>query len=80
MNAFILSAALTLGQPVGQILPPADAPRYAAKALYKQMELDAIVSRIEKRYLDEDLLLYTGYVGLGIRIATEKRITYRWEF
>lgn len=80
MNSFILSAALTFGQPVGHIYPDQDAPRYIGKALYKEMELDKVVKRLEKRHLPKWAKEYGGYIGLGVRIATEKRITYTWKF
>jgi len=80
MNSFILSAALTFGQPVGEILPDRDAPRYIAKAVYKEQGLDKIVSKLEKKYLKLEDYPALGYIGVVVRISTEKRITYRWEF
>lgn len=80
MNSFILAGALTFGQPIGEILPDRDAPRYVAKALYKQQGLDKIVSRWEKKYLKLEKYPELAYIGIVVRIATEKRITYRWEF
>lgn len=80
MNSYILAGALTFGQPVAEVLPDQDAPRYVAKALYQELELNEIVSEWEDKYfkLDEyPELLYIGVVG---RIVTERRITYRWEF
>ncbi len=80
MNSLILSGFLAIGQPSGQALPDQDASRYAAKALYKQLGLDKSVKRLEKTYVKGDLKKYGGYLGLGIRIATEKRISYTWRF
>lgn len=80
VNSFILVGALTFGQPVGEMLPDQDAPRYIAKAVYKQYSLDKVVNRIEKRYLPKPVKKYGGYIGIGIRLATEKRFTYTWKF
>ncbi len=80
VNSFILAGALTFGQPVGQILPDQDAPRYIIKAIYKEYNVDDVVQRLEKKHLPPWLKEYGGYVGVGIRLATEKRITYTWRF
>jgi len=80
MNSFILAGALTFGQPIGEVLPSKDAPKYIAKALYKQQKLDKIVSRFEKRYLKLDEYPALGYIGIVARVATEKRFTYTWRF
>ncbi len=80
MNSFVLAGALTFGQPVGEILPDRDAPRYAAKAIYRQQGLDRIVSKFEKKYLKLDRYPELAYAGVVVRVVTEKRITYRWEF
>lgn len=80
MNSFILAGALTFGQPVGEILPDQDAPRYIAKAIYRQQNLDKVVSRFEKRYLKLDEYPVLGYIGIVARVASERRVTYRWEF
>lgn len=80
MNSFILAGALTFGQPVGEVLPPQDAPRYVAKALYKELELDKTVSDWEKKYLKLDEYPELAYIGIVGRIVTERRITYTWRF
>lgn len=80
MNSFILSAVLTFGQPVGEILPDRDASRYIAKALYQETKLDKAVSRFEKKYIRLDKYPELVYAGIIVRGITEKRVTYRWEF
>lgn len=80
MNGFILAGALTFGQPVYEVLPDNDAPRYALKAVYQQSGLNKIVSRWEKKHLKFDRHPELVYIGVVGRIATEKRITWRWEF
>lgn len=80
MNGLVLSAFVSIGTPQGYILPDQDAPRYAAKAIYKELGWDEHVKRIEKRHLPKWAKDYGGYVGLGIRIATEKRVSYTWKF
>lgn len=80
MNSFLLSAALTFGQPVGEILPDQDAPRYIAKALYRELEWDKIVSKLEKKHLKLDKYPELAYIGVVVRVTTEKRITYTWRF
>ena len=80
MNSYLLSAALAVNTPTGQGLPDQDAPRYIAKALYREYSLDKIVKRLEKKHVPKGVKKYAPYVGIGIRIATEKQITYRWEF
>lgn len=80
MNSFVLSASLAIGTPQGVALPDRDAPRYAAKALYKQVGLDKKVSEWEKRHLKLDRYPVIGYIGIVGRIITEQRITYEWKF
>lgn len=80
MNSFILAGALTFGQPIGEVLPDQDAPRYIVKAVYLEYNIDDVVQCLEKKHLPKWTKKYGGYVGIGIRIATEKRISYRWEF
>jgi hypothetical protein len=80
MNSFILAGALTFGQPVAEIYPDEDAPRYIAKAIYEEFDLGKTVSRIEKKYLkldDYPELIYIGVIG---RIVSERRVTYTWRF
>jgi hypothetical protein len=76
----MLSTALTFGQPVGEIMPDRDAPRWVAKALYKDLKLDQIVSKLEKKHLKLDKYYELVYIGIVVRVATEKRISYTWEF
>lgn len=80
MNSFILAGALTFGQPVGEILPDQDAPRYIAKALYRELEWDKIVTRLEKKHLKLDKYPELAYIGIVARVVTEKRVTYTWRF
>lgn len=80
MNSFLLSAALTFGQPVGEILPDRDAPRYIAKALYRELEWNKKVSKLEKKYLKLDKYPELAYIGVVVRIATEQRISHTWRF
>ncbi len=80
MNSLILSAALTFGQPIGEVLPDRDAPRYIAKALYSDLELDQKVSKLEKKYLKLDKYWALGYIGIVLKISTEQRVTHTWEF
>jgi hypothetical protein len=80
MNSFVLAGALTFGQPVAEVYPDNDAPRYIAKALYREFELDKTVSRLEKKYLKLDDYPVLGYIGIVARIATERRVTYTWRF
>lgn len=80
MNSFILTTALTFGQPIGEILPDQDAPRYIAKAMYRELKLDKTVSKLEKKYLKLDDYPELAYIGVVVRVATEKRVTYTWEF
>jgi hypothetical protein len=80
MNSFILAGALTFGQPVAEVIPSNDAPRYIAKALYRELEWDKVVSRIEKKYIKLDDYPALAYIGIVGRIATERRVTYTWAF
>lgn len=80
INSFMLAGALTFAQPVHEILPDRDAPRYVLKALYKEAELDKVVYQLEKKYLKLDDYPELAYIGVVVRIGTERRITYRWEF
>lgn len=80
MNSFILSLGLTFSQPVGEVLPSNDAPRYIVKALYKELKLDKTVSKLEKKYLKIDQYPKLVYIGIVGRIVTEKRLTYTWRF
>lgn len=80
MNSFVLSAAITLTNPVGGALDDSDAARYVIKAAYKSFKLDQIVSKIEKKHLKLDKYPELGYIGLVARVVTEKRVTYTWRF
>lgn len=80
MNAFILSTALTFGQPIAEVYPDRDAPRYIAKALYKQQGWDKIVSKWEKKHLKLDEYPELAYIGIVGQIVVEKRISHTWEF
>ena len=80
VNNLILSGFLAIGDPVGVALPDRDAPKYIAKALYREYDLNVVVKRLEKRHLKKEWRKYGGYIGLSIRIATEKRISYEWRF
>lgn len=80
MNNIVLATYLAIGSPNGVTMPDDQAPRYAAKALYKHLEWDQHVNRLEKRYLSKDLKKYGGYVILVTRVATERRVSYTWRF
>lgn len=80
MNSFILAGALTFNAPVAEIIPDEDAPRYIAKALYRELELDKTVSRIEKKYIKLDRYPELAYIGIVGRIVVERRITHTWRF
>lgn len=80
MNNYVLSTFLSIGNPVGVALPQQDAPRYVAKALYRQYEIDTVVSRFEKRYLQLDKYPELAYIGIVVRVASEGRISYEWRF
>lgn len=80
MNSLFLSAALSIGTPEGVALPDRDAPRYAAKALYRQLKLDKAVSKLENRYLKFDRYPHLAYIGIVGRIAVERRVSWEWRF
>lgn len=80
MNSFMLAGALTFGQPIGEVLPPQDAPRYIAKALYKDSELQTVVSKLERHYLPLDKYPEIAYIGIIGRVVVEKRVTWEWRF
>ena len=80
MTAYMMSAFLAVGTPVGIALPDQDAPRYLAKALYRELDLDQPVSHFEKKYIKLDKRPVLAYIGIVARAVTEKRVTYRWEF
>ena len=80
MTSFIMAGALTMGQPIENIMPPQDAPRYIAKALYKEMALDRVVSKWEDKYLKLDEHPELAYIGVIARIGIEQRVTYEWRF
>lgn len=80
ISNYVLAWGLTFGQPIGNILPDQDAPRYIAKAIYRQQGWDRIVTRIEKKYIKLDDYPELAYIGIVGRIVSERRITYTWEF
>lgn len=80
MNSFILSAALAVGRPDGVALPDQDAPRYLAKAIYKEAQIDIYVSKLEKKYIKIDDYPVVGYIGFVARLASERRLTLNWRF
>jgi hypothetical protein len=80
VNSFILAGALTFGQPVAEVMPDQDAPRYVVKALYRELDLNDVVSELEKKYLNIEDYPEIVYIGIIGRIVTERRVTYRWEF
>jgi hypothetical protein len=80
MNNYVLSTFLSIGNPVGIALPSEDAPRYVAKAIYREMGLDKSVARFEKKHLKLEKYPELAYIGIVVRIATENRISYEWRF
>lgn len=80
ISNYVLAWGLAFGQPVGEVLPPEDAPRYALKALAKQYEFDDVVSDWEKKYLHIDKYPELAYIGVIGRIVTERRVSYTWRF
>ena len=80
MTAYMMSAFLAVGTPQGMILPDKDATRYAAKALYKQLNLDVPVNHFEKKYIKIDKRPVLQYIGVVARVVSEKKVTYRWSF
>ena len=78
VNSLILSMFLSVNTQQG--LPDRDAPKYVAKAVYKELNLDEITKRLEKRYVGNDLRKYGGYAILVTRIVSENKISYNWEF
>lgn len=80
INSFVLTGALTFAQPVAEVYPDEDAPRYIAKALYREFGLDSTVKRFEKKYIKLDRYPELEYIGLVGRIAVERRVTYTWRF
>lgn len=80
MTGIIMSAYVGISSPQGYLLPPQDAPRYVAKALYQEFEMDAIASRIEKKYIKLDDRPELVYLGIVIRVVSEKRISWHWRF
>ena len=80
MTGYILSASVAIGTPQGEILPDQDAARWAAKAIVKELEWDKMASRFEKKHLKLDKYPELMYIGIIARVASEQRITWRWEF
>ena len=80
MTAYILSASVAIGSPQGEILPDRDAPRYAAKAIYKHLGLDDDVSEWEKKYIKLDKYPQLKYIGIIGRVVSEKQISWQWRF
>lgn len=80
VTGVFLSAFLNIGAPDGVSMPTSDAPRYAAKALYRELKLDVTMAHIEKKYLKIDDYEYLLYLGVVARVATEQRISYTWRF
>lgn len=78
MNSLILGMFLSVNSPQG--LPDRDASKYAAKAIYKELNLDVITKRLEKRLVGKDLRKYGGYAILVVRVVSDNKISYRWEF
>lgn len=54
--------------------------KYVGKALYKQLDVDDHIQRLEKRYLSKEIRKYGGAIGVGVRILTEQKISYVWKF
>ena len=80
MTSYLLSASLAIGTPSGVALPDNDAPRYAAKAIIRELKWDKSMSRFEKRYIKLDQYPQLKYIGIIARIGTEKRISWEWRF
>lgn len=80
INSLLLSASLAIGTPDGTTMPTNDAARYAAKAAYKQLELDRVVSNLEKKYINVDQYPELVYIGVIGRICIERRITWTWTY
>lgn len=54
--------------------------RAAARASYKQTNLDDKVKKLEKRYLSDEVRKYGGWTINISKIFIEKKVVYTWEF
>ena len=83
-NELVLSSAIAWGgaNPAQVVYdnPEREAVRAVSKALYRELDLDKTVKRIEKRYLPDEVKEYGGYAAIGYRIFVERRISYEWTF
>ena len=57
-----------------------DALNHASLASYKQLGLDNTMSRIERRYLDDDLRNAGAICAWTYAMVKDKRIIYGWTF
>lgn len=80
MNALLLSGFLAVQQPIGFENPEKEALRYLSKAVYYELDLGTKVKHIEKKYTPEPIKKYGPYIGVSIRVITEKRLSYTWTF
>lgn len=60
--------------------PEEEALKHLGKAVYKEFEVGKAIKRIEKRYVPEEWRPYLGYTGTLVRVATEQKVTFTWEF
>lgn len=81
LGGFALSAFIA-ATPMDQAYanPESEAVKQLSKALYKEYDVDKYVKQLEQRYLSEEFIKYGGAVGVGVRIITEQKVSYTWEF
>ena len=80
MQGYLLSGFLAIQSGPVFDNPEKEAVRHLGKALVYELELDKVGKRIEKRHVPKKLKEYAPYIGIVVRIGTERRISYTWEF
>lgn len=56
------------------------ATKALAEATYRYTKLDKKVKYLEKRYLNEDLKEYGGYLAIITKLLEERKIICEWKF
>ena len=81
VSSFVLSVSLAVA-PVDTAYadPSGEAVKHIGKAFYKQFKVDNYLSRLERKYLSDDIRKYGSMIGITARMIAEKKITYTWRF
>lgn len=81
IGTYVLGTSLAIQPaPVDNSNAREEAVRAIGKALYKELDLDEPVKRLEKKLITKEIRENGKWIVIISKIAIEKRISYEWTF